>query len=271
MNAGHLSLHLVRDGWGRTRIARRRQCYPLTTTAVLPLAGEDTALIYVQNAAGSVFGGDRLSVDVRLDEGAALCLSTPAATRLQGDALSMQETRISVARNGFLEFVPDMIIPQAGACHHQITRLEMDRDAGAILLDSMAPGRVARGERHGYALVLLGLVVTCEGRDILVDGARFCPVEADPALAGALGDEGYVGTLFALGAQVDSVAVAADIAAALDGVQGAFGGAAPLASGYGVVARFLAADAPTLRAASHRAWDAARRRMRNRPAPALRK
>ncbi|MBY0135596.1 urease accessory protein UreD [Paracoccus yeei] len=271
MNEGHLSLHLVRDGGGRTRLARRRQCYPLTTTAVLPLADEDTALIYVQNAAGSVFGGDRLTVDVRLDEGAELCLSTPAATRLQGDALSVQTTRISVARNGFLEFVPDMIIPQAGACHHQITRLEMDRDAGAILLDSMAPGRVARGERHDYALVLLRLVVTCEGRDILVDGARFCPVEADPALAGALGADGYVGTLFALTTQADSVALATDIAVSLDGIPDVFGGAAPLASGYGVVARFLAADAPALRAASHRAWDAARRRMRNRPAPALRK
>ncbi|MBT0781343.1 urease accessory protein UreD [Paracoccus sp. pheM1] len=271
MNEGHLLLHLVRDGGGRTRLARRRQCYPLTTTAVLPLAEEDTALIYVQNAAGSVFGGDRLSVDIRLDEGAELCLSTPAATRLQGDVLSVQTTRISVARNGFLESVPDMVIPHAGACHHQITRLAMERDASAILLDSMAPGRVARGERHDYALVLLRLVVMCEGRDILIDGARFCPAEADPALAGALGEEGYVGALFALSAQVDSVALAADIAASLDGTQGAFGGAAPLASGYGVVARFLAADAPALRAASHRAWDAARRRMRNRPAPVLRK
>lgn len=271
MNQGHLSLHLVRDGAGRTRLARRRQCYPLTTTAVLPLADEDTALIYVQNAAGSVFGGDKLSLDVRLEEGAELCLSTPAATRLQGDALSMQETRISVARDGFLESVPDMIIPHAGACHHQITRLALERDAGAILLDSMAPGRAARDERHGYALVLLRLVVRCEGRDILIDGARFCPAEADPALAGALGDEGYVGTLFALDARADSTALAAEIAAALDGTEGVFGGAAPLASGHGAVARFLAADAPALRLASYRAWDAARRRMRGRPAPILRK
>ncbi|WP_157935973.1 urease accessory protein UreD [Paracoccus zhejiangensis] len=186
-------------------------------------------------------------------------------------ALSVQETRISVARNGFLESVPDMIIPHAGACHHQITRLAMERDAGAILLDSMAPGRAARGERHDYALVLLRLVVTCEGRDILIDGARFCPAEADPALAGALGEEGYVGTMFALSAQVDSMALAADIAAALDGTEGVFGGAAPLTWGHGVVARFLAADAPALRLASHRAWDASRRRMRGRPAPILRK
>ncbi|MFJ1294462.1 urease accessory protein UreD, partial [Paracoccus yeei] len=80
-----------------------------------------------------------------------------------------------------------------------------------------------------------------------------------------------VGTLFALTTQADSVALATDIAVSLDGIPDVFGGAAPLASGYGVVARFLAADAPALRAASHRAWDAARRRMRNRPAPALRK
>ena len=96
-------------------------------------------------------------------------------------------------------------------------------------------------------------------------------IEADPALAGALGDEGYVGTLFALDARADSTALAAEIAAALDGTEGVFGGAAPLASGHGAVARFLAADAPALRLASYRAWDAARRRMRGRPAPILRK
>ncbi|WP_223479603.1 urease accessory protein UreD [Oricola indica] len=271
MNEGYLSLRLKRDGRQRTRLSARRQSYPLTTTAVLPMAGENTALIYVQNAAGSIFGGDKLRLEIALDEGAELCLSTPTATRLNGTAPSVQETCISVGSEAFIEVIPDMIIPHGRAHHQQITRLEMKGDAGAIIMDLMAPGRVARGERHDYALVSLRLEVSIDGRPILVDAAHFCPSEADPWSAGALGDEGYVGTVFVLGDCPDHATLGQKIAAGFEAIEGIFGGAAPLASGHGVVARFLADDATALRLAGHAAWDIARRQMRDRPAPVLRK
>ncbi|CAM3308892.1 urease accessory protein UreD [Paracoccus nototheniae] len=271
MNEGYLALNLVRDGGGRTRLAGRRQCYPLTTTAVLPIEDEDGALIYVQNAAGSIFGGDRLTMDITVGPKAHLCLSTPAATRLQGGTLSIQETSISVAEGGFIESIPDFLIPHAGARHRQVTRLSLDRNAGAILIDTIAPGRVARGEWHDYTFVSYRLIATVEGREILIDAASFAPEEAPSSLAGTLGGEGYVGTLFALGPQTDYAPLAKELSECLEHMPGVFAGAAPLVSGYGAVARFLANDAPRLREATHSAWDTARTHLRDRPARILRK
>ncbi|VTY39821.1 Urease accessory protein UreD [Xylophilus ampelinus] len=271
MTDGLLHLRLACDGQGRTRLVARRQRYPLTTTAVLPLDAGPGALIYVQNAAGSVFGGDRLHVDVALETGAGLCLSTPSATRLQGDVLSVQTVRVSVAEGAFFESMPDMLIPHPRALHRQHTAIELAAGASAILAETLAPGRVARGERHAYQAVSLRLHVDLEGRPILHDAATFRPGEADPSLEGSLGSEGYVGTLFALTQDGCHEELADRMNAELAALPGVYGGASPLASGHGAVARVLAGEAPALRQAMHLAWDAARRCMRGRPAPRLRK
>ena len=271
MTDGLLHLRLACDGQGRTRLVERRQCYPLTTTALLPLDAGPGALIYVQNAAGSVFGGDRLHVDVTLEAGAGLCLSTSAATRLQGDVLSVQTARIGVAEGAFFESMPDMLIPHPRALHRQYTAIELATGASAIVAETLAPGRVARGERHAYQAISLRLHVSLDGQPILHDAATFRPGEADPALEGSLGPEGYVGTLFALTQDRCNLELADRMNAELVTLPGIYGGASPLASGHGAVARILAGEAPLLRQAMHLVWDTTRRCMRGHPAPRLRK
>ncbi|MDN8051550.1 urease accessory protein UreD [Burkholderia multivorans] len=271
MTEGLLSLRFARDSQGRTRLVARRQRYPLTTTVVLPMETGPGALIYVQNAAGSVFGGDRLDVDVCLEAGAALCLSTPSATRLQGDALSMQTTRVSVGEGAFFESVPDMIIPHPDAVHRQQTYIDLAEGASAIVVESLAPGRTARGERHAYQSIDLRLQASFRGSPVLRDASGFRPIEANPALEGCLAGEGYVGSLFALTQAGLADELAERISNGLAGLPGVYGGASALASGHGAVARFLAGDAPSLRLATHAAWDAARQYMRGESAPTLRK
>ncbi|ACD14509.1 hypothetical protein BA763_08830 [Burkholderia cenocepacia] len=271
MTDGCLSMRFVRDRTGHTRLAERRQCYPLTTTAVLPLDHGPGALIYVQNAAGSVFGGDHLNLEMHLEEGAALCMSTPSATRLQGDALSVQHMQVSVGRDAFFESIPDMLISHPGAVHRQQTQIDLADGAGAIVAESLAPGRVARGERHVYGSISLRLQASFGGTVVLRDGSTFRPEEADPALEGSLGREGYMGSLFALAQTGRAEDLAECIDAALAKLPGVYGGASVLASRHGAVARFLAGEATLLRQATHLAWDAARRCMRGLPAPILRK
>jgi urease accessory protein len=259
-------MRFVRDVAGRTRLAERRQCYPLQTTGVLPLDESGAALVYVQNAAGSVFGGDRLALEVALGRGTAVCLSTPSATRFQAGALSCQTLKLVVAEDAFLESVPDPLIPHANSAHRQETALDLAEGACAILVDCLAPGRTARGEQHAYRSLSLRLTVRQGGCMILEDGLTLVPTEADPCLEGALGCGGYSGSLFAFG-MTDPEAAANSIHSAI----AADGAAAPLASGHGVVARFLATDAPNLRRLAMAAWNAARLQICGRPAPTLRK
>lgn len=186
MSDGLLSVRFARDSQGRTRLVERRQRYPLTTTAVLPMETGPGALIYVQNTAGSVFGGDRLHLDVSLEAGAALCLSTPSATRLQGGTLSVQTVQVSVGEGAFFESVPDMIIPHPNAAYRQQTRIDLAEGACAILAETLAPGRVARGERHAYQSISLQLQVSFDGCPVLRDASGFRPAEGNPALEGGL-------------------------------------------------------------------------------------
>jgi urease accessory protein len=271
MTDGLLRLRLARDRQGRTRLVERRQRYPLTTTGMLPLDDGPSGLLYVQNAAGSVFGGDRLHVELALEAGTGMCLSTPSATRLQGDTLSVQTTRVAVGEGAFFESMPDLLIPHPRAQHRQHASVDLAEGAGAILAEALSPGRVARGERHAYGSIALRLEVSLQGRPILRDAATLRPAEADPALEGGVAAEGYVGTLFALAPGGCAETLADDIDAVLSSMPGLYGGVSPLASGHGAVARVLARDAPMLRQAMHRAWDAARRRLLDRPAPELRK
>ncbi|EPU8897842.1 urease accessory protein UreD [Enterobacter hormaechei] len=138
-------------------------------------------------------------------------------------------------------------------------------------MESFAAGRVARGEEHLYRSFSTRLQVSFSARPVLVDASSFRPGEASPALEGALASSGFVGTIFALSQQGDHEELATLISRRLASLPGVYGGAAALASGYGAVGRFLADDAPNLRMATQVAWDVARRHMRGRPAPLLRK
>lgn len=271
MSDGLLSLRFARDWRGRTRVTARQQRYPLLTTAVLPMESELGALIYVQNAAGSVFGGDRLHTELQLGPRAELCVSTPSATRLQGEELSIQTVKVELGDGSFFESVPEMIIPHPKADHRQHTCVELGPGARAILVESFAPGRVARGERYLYRNISIRLRASFSGRVVLDDAFSFRPAEATPNLEGTLGSFGYVGSLLALADDGDHEALAAQINARLASFPEVYGGAAALASGHGVLARFLAGDAPSLRAVKHAVWDAARYHLHGNHAPFLRK
>lgn len=271
MTEGLLSMRLARDRHGRTRLVEKRQQYPLTTTTVLPMEAGPGALIYVQNAAGAVFGGDRLHVDVCMEPGTALCLSTPSATRIQGDTLALQTVTVSVGEDAFFESIPDMLIPHPNAAYRQRTCVDLAEGACAILAETLAPGRVARGECHAYHSISLQLLAGFGGCPVLRDASGFRPIEANPALEGCLAGEGYVGSLFALTQAGLADELAERISNGLAGLPGVYGGASALASGHGAVARFLAGDAPSLRLATNAAWDAARQYMRGESAPTLRK
>ncbi|WP_110651050.1 urease accessory protein UreD [Salinicola peritrichatus] len=271
MNNGLLSLRFSLDRHGRTRMVERKQRYPLTTTAVLPMESELGALVYTHNAAGSVFGGDRLHTNLHLGNDAAMCLSTPSATRLQGEGLSVQTTNIELSSGAYFESIPDMLIPHPKAEYRQQTSINLSDGAEAILAESLAPGRVARGEKNIYNTVSTRLEASFRGQTILVDASTFRPQEASPTLEGALASGGYVGTLIILTQNGDQEKLAAEVSARLEKLPGVYGGAAVLASGYGAISRFLAENAPALRIATQVAWNAARYHIRGRPAPQLRK
>ncbi len=111
-------------------------------------------LVHLHNVSGGVLAGDRLALGITVAAGAAAQVTTTGATRLYrhrtGAADSQQCTNITIGEGGMLEYLPDPVIPYAGARHRQRTEIRLA--AGAVLFwwEVLAPGRQASGEQFAF-------------------------------------------------------------------------------------------------------------------------
>lgn len=110
-------------------------------------------VLNIANPTAGFFDGDRVDIDVAVADGARLCLSTPAASRVyptRSGKPAASYQKFTVGENALLEWNPEPFIPHAGACYHQSTELRLHPDASLFFLEWIAPGRVAMGECFAY-------------------------------------------------------------------------------------------------------------------------
>jgi urease accessory protein len=145
------------------------------------VAEDKSALVHLHNVSGGVLGGDRLGLSVRVGAGASAQLTTTGATRVYRsgrDALSaVQINDIVVEENGLLEYVPDALIPFAGARFRQATRIQLSPGAGLFWWEILAPGREARGESFAYGRVSLKTEIRACGKLIAFENVDLAPAE----------------------------------------------------------------------------------------------
>src|SRR5580704_11294456 len=147
---GFLRLRFARNG-ASTILAQSR--FSLALQALTPLTLADGAsYLMLLNPTGGVLGGDHLITEIVQEAGTHVCLTTPSATRIYRTAEkpAILETVIRVGEGATLEYFPDHVIPHKGSSLRQSVRIEMARGSRAIVLDSMASGRVAHGERWNF-------------------------------------------------------------------------------------------------------------------------
>ncbi len=114
---------------------------------------QGTLVLNIANPTAGFFDGDRVEIDVTVAEGARLCLSTPAASRVyptRSGKPAANHQRFTVAENALLEWNPEPFIPHAGASYHQRTEIRLHPSASLFFLEWLTPGRVAMGEIFAY-------------------------------------------------------------------------------------------------------------------------
>jgi urease accessory protein len=112
---------------------------------------------------------------------ARACLSTPSATRIYKTPgpPAVLGTDIRVAAGALLEYVPDLLIPHAGAAIHQKLAIELERGSIA-LLDGWACGRLAYGERWSFREMTSGVTATRAAKPLFIDRFVLRPRQLDP-------------------------------------------------------------------------------------------
>jgi urease accessory protein len=195
-----LALEFEHSGFsGRTILAARQQQPPLRVVRAFPLE-DGAALVHLHNVSGGLLGGDALELEIRVGAGAQAQVTTTGGTRIYrpkpGALPATQTTEISVAENALLEYVPDPLIPFAGARFAQRTTIHLASGAGLFWWEIVAPGREACGEVFAYESIEWATDLSVSGRLVAAEQARVEPQRFSPAHSARMGAHRYVATFF---------------------------------------------------------------------------
>jgi urease accessory protein len=167
--SGHLVLRAEARENGQTVLARQSFRAPFHLSKPYWDAEGRTLMAQVVNPTAGILEGDRLELDVAVAKAAALLVITPSASRVfhmrEGEATGVQ--RFSVEEGGWLEFLPEPLVPHRASCYRQTTEIDVARGGELVFADFVTPGRIARGEMWAWTRLKLELAVRVGGELVL--------------------------------------------------------------------------------------------------------
>ncbi len=182
---------------GRTIIAKSHCTTPWHLLPPIYLDDTGTAYTLLVNPSGGLVGGDRLSIDMRVDEGAHVLISAPSANRVyrsEGE-ISAQDIELAVGPGAILEWLPEQTIPFAGSRFRQKLHTTLAPGATIVLWDAVASGRMARGERWAFAALENDIRITTASGAALVERYMLDPT-TNLGAVGLAADWDYVASLY---------------------------------------------------------------------------
>lgn len=241
-----LELDIARDGRGASRLQRAEHEGPLRVQRPFyPEGPKGPCHVYVLHPPGGVVGGDTLSLDVEVGEGAAALLTAPGASKLyRADARRFEAgrapgatltQRFRVKAGATLEWFPHETITYDGAHASLQTHVELEQGATYAGWELLCLGRPACGERFTRGELRSELAITRDRELSFIERGRFRG--GDALLRARFGLAGHpVLATFVLAAPGASASWVATLREALSTESGLF--AATLVSGV-LVLRFL--------------------------------
>jgi urease accessory protein len=142
---GYLLLELVCAN-GHTAIARQRSRPPLQTCGLQNAHCHGGAYLQIVNPCGGLFEGDSAEVEVSLQSGAQLYLTTQAATKVypaEHGQVTRQHIRLRVASGAILEYFPQPLIPFARALYEQEIDIQIESGGICLVAEVLAPRAVS--------------------------------------------------------------------------------------------------------------------------------
>lgn len=163
--SGHLHLRAAVRDHGRTVLAAQAFRAPFHLSK--PYWDADARVLHAQvvNPTAGILAGDRLESDIAVESDAALLVTTPSASRVfkmeRGSAECRQ--RFAVARGGWLEVLPEPLVPHRDSVYLQQTAIEVEAGGELLFVEQLVPGRVGHGEAWAWKRLRLELTVRLGG------------------------------------------------------------------------------------------------------------
>jgi len=248
---GAAAIGFARDG-STCRLARLYQRDPLRVLFPDVPAGEIPTAVLVTTSGGLV-GGDRLGVSVSVGDGAEAMVFGQAAEKVYRSAGSTSRiaVELSVARDGWLEWLPQETILFEGARLARWTRIDIAPGGRALAGEILVFGRIAGGERFSRGFLHDAWEIRRDGRLAWAEALHLeddiMDTFADPACFG--GAAAYATAVYADDEPQRRLDLARSLLAAGDGLRAG----ATVVNGM-LVARWLGRDAADLRRAFGDFW-----------------
>lgn len=163
--SGHLRLRAAPREDGRTILAEQSFRAPFHLSKPYWDPDAHTLIVQVVNPTAGLLAGDRLESAIQVDPGAAIAVTTPSASRVfqmrSGQAVSQQA--FTVAAGGWLEVLPEPLVPHRGSVFHQETRIDVASGGGLFFVDQLMPGRLGHEEAWQWKHLVLHTEVRIGG------------------------------------------------------------------------------------------------------------
>lgn len=169
--SGTLELICGPDSSGRPSL-RRQFCEPPFHVGKGYVEG-NRLTVQIANPAAGVFAGDILRSQISAIGGVHFVVKTPAATSFfPGPGLARVKQRINVRGGSWVEWLPQLMIPHAGARLRQELSVEVEEGASFLGVEALAPGRVARGETFAYDSIEIRTAIHVNGEAVIRERLR---------------------------------------------------------------------------------------------------
>ncbi|EGD59259.1 Urease accessory protein UreD [Novosphingobium nitrogenifigens DSM 19370] len=144
-----------------------RVLFPAVPTGAFPLA-------VMLTTSGGLTGGDRIALDIAVDEGACASVMGQAAEKLYrvgpGEAPASIVTRIDIADGARAEWLAQEAILFDAARLDRRTEIALSGSARLLAVESLVFGRIAMGERMTTGLIRDAWRIRRDGRLVWADG-----------------------------------------------------------------------------------------------------
>jgi urease accessory protein len=167
--SGHLSLRAAVRHHGRTVLAGQSFRAPFHISKPYWDADARALLVQVVNPTAGILSGDRLESDIAVERDAALLVTTPSASRVfrMRDGAAECRQQFSVAAGGWLEVMPEPLVPHRASRYHQRTAIDVADGGALFFVDQLLPGRIGHGEAWQWERLCLELTVRVAGELVL--------------------------------------------------------------------------------------------------------
>jgi urease accessory protein len=177
--AGRLRLVVGLDGAGRCALKEQYNSQLHRVLQLIPGGAPEEGVVYLLNPTGGIVQGDDLEAEIRVEPGAHAIVTSPSATkvyRMERDG-AVSRMRLRVERGAVLEYLPEPVIPHAGARFIEDLSLDVEEGGRALAWEILAPGRAARGESLAYDRLEFRLDVRAAGRVVMRERGAIAPAE----------------------------------------------------------------------------------------------